>query len=243
MKEENKNQLKSRFCACDLRVNSLSNYCWIGSDTPHFSWKMLAGPGTMQSAYRIQAASSPELFDSPDLWDSDWVESEQSIGIPWGGTVLKSRQKVCWRVILRDKDGNYSVPSEIAVFEIALLRNRDWKARWIHLAGANPSCSSPCPYFRRDFNLNTNPVRAVLYITARGLFDARLNGKRVGNDHFVPGWTDFRQEVQYLSYDVTSLLKRGKNAAGVILGDGWLRLSERRKPQHLRGIPRIAIST
>lgn len=221
MRKKDDFPLNAGFFACDLRVDSLSGYNWIGNARPRFSWKISAGPGVMQSAYRIHAASSADLLDSPDLWDSGWVESEQSVGICWDGASLGSRQKVCWRVTLRDRDGNVSAPSEVAMFEIALLRNSDWKARWIYLGGANPLCSSPCPYFRREFILEKSVSRAVLYMTSRGLFEARINGQRVGDDHFVPGWTDFRQQIQYLSYDVTGLLCRGKNAAGAILGDGW----------------------
>ena len=175
----------------------------------------------MQAAYRIQAASAVKLLGSPDLWDSGWVESEQSVGILWNGKTLKSRQHVFWRVTLRDRDGNVSKPSAPAEFEVALLHNSDWKARWIYSDINIPTCSTPCPYFRREFKIGKTIERAVLYVTARGLFEARINGKRVGDDHFVPGWTDFRQQIQYLSYDVTSLLRKGKNAAGAILGDGW----------------------
>ena len=152
MRKKDDFPLNAGFIACDLRVDSLSGYNWIGNARPRFSWKISAGPGVMQSAYRIHAASSADLLDSPDLWDSGWVESEQSVGICWDGASLGSRQKVCWRVTLRDRDGNVSAPSEVAMFEIALLRNSDWKARWIYLGGANPLCSSPCPYFRREIH-------------------------------------------------------------------------------------------
>ena len=209
------------FRACDLRVDNLSGYIWIGNAEPHFSWKMSSKPGDMQKAYRIQAASSADLLKTPDLWDSNWVESEQSVGIVWGGVALKSRQRVFWRVTLKNQAGVCSSPSNPAAFEISLLRNADWKARWIYSDAGNPSCSSPCPYFRREFKIGKSIERAVLHVTARGLFEARINGKRVGDDHFVPGWTDFRKQIQFLSYDVTSLLRKGKNAAGAILGDGW----------------------
>lgn len=209
------------FQACDLRVDNLSGYVRIGNAVPHFSWKMSSKPGDMQKAYRIQAASSASSLEKPDLWDSGWVGSEQSIGIVWGGSALRSRQRVFWRVALKNQDGVCSIPSEPAAFEVSLLRNADWKARWICSGSGNPSCSSPCPYFRREFVLKKNPARAVLHVTARGLFEARINGRRVGDDHFVPGWTDFRQQIQFLSYDVTALLRKGKNAAGAILGDGW----------------------
>ena len=209
------------FEAVALRTDDQDGTVSVGTSLPHFSWKMNHHAGSMQSAYRIQAASAVELLDSPDFWDSGWIESEQSVGIPWNGKVLRSRQRVFWRVMLRDREGKVSEPSAPAEFEVALLHNSDWKARWIRSDFNIPACPTPCPYFRREFVLRKNIERAVLYVTARGLFEARINGKRVGDDHFVPGWTDFRKQIQYLSYDVTSLLRKGKNAAGAILGDGW----------------------
>ena len=209
------------FKAVDLRANGLTGKITLGSDHPEFSWRMQGAPGSMQSAWRIQAASAPEKLDRPDLWDSDWVLSGLSTGIPWGGGPLGSRQHVFWRVLLRDTAGGTSEASETAEFELALLKNSDWQAKWIWFDGNNPSCPAPCPYFRREFTLEKPLARAVLYITARGLFEAWINGKRVGNDHFVPGWTDFHKQIQYLSYDVTELLADGVNTAGAILGDGW----------------------
>lgn len=207
--------------AIDLRVNNLPGYNWIGDEFPVLSWKISGDPGTMQQYYRILAASSINLLKTPDLWNSGWVKSDCSSGIRWGGVKLRSRQQIFWQVEVRDQYGNNSGLSEISGFETALLHNSDWKAHWIFFDGNNPSTSAPCPYFRREFELKSIPERAVLYITARGLFEAKINGKRVGNDHFVPGWTDFRKQIQFVSYDVTHLLKNGKNAAGAILGDGW----------------------
>ena len=76
---------------------------------------------------------------------------------------------------------------------------------------------------RKDFNLAQLPARAVLYVTGQGLVEPRLNGAKVGNDYFVPGWTDYAQRLYYRAYDVTALLQTGSNAVGAILGDGWYR--------------------
>ncbi len=210
--------------ACDLRVEArLKSPAWIGMRIPRLSWRMASGrPGVKQSACRIQAASSSVLLENaPDLWDSGWVESERSLEIPWGGAPLESRQKVFWHVFLRDEAGCELPPGETAFFEVTLLEPSDWSAKWIFFDGNNPSCSAPCPYFRREFHVEKEIAQARLSITARGLFEARLNGRRVGNDHFVPGWTDFRQRIQFMTYDVTELIQPGVNAAGAVLGDGW----------------------
>jgi alpha-L-rhamnosidase len=77
-------------------------------------------------------------------------------------------------------------------------------------------------FYRREFCLSGDlPRRAILHITALGIFEGEINGQRVGEDVFAPGWTDYRKRVYYYSYDVTSLLRAGENVIGVILGDGW----------------------
>lgn len=78
-------------------------------------------------------------------------------------------------------------------------------------------------YLRKDFNLAQQPARAVLYVTGQGLMEPHVNGTRVGQDYFIPGWTDYAQRLYYRAYDVTSLIQAGPNTLGAILGDGWYR--------------------
>ena len=96
-------------------------------------------------------------------------------------------------------------------------------ARWITgPAAGGPRTIPPAHYFRRVFTLDaTPPSRAILQITALGLFECELNGQRVGNDVLAPGWTDYDKRLHYHTYDVTDLLRHGENVLGVILGDGW----------------------
>jgi len=105
---------------------------------------------------------------------------------------------------------------------MGLLERSEWVGQWIGapLAGG-PRTTSPCPFLRKTFAIR-EPVRSArLYVTALGVYEFHLNGQRVGNDEFRPGWTDYRTRVQYDVYDVTDLLRRGQNCAGAILGDGW----------------------
>ena len=84
-----------------------------------------------------------------------------------------------------------------------------------------PEDATALKYLRKSFALK-NPVRrAMLYATALGLYDIRLNGRRVGDHVLAPEWTDYRKRVRYQAYDVTALLKRGDNAIGALLADGW----------------------
>lgn len=79
----------------------------------------------------------------------------------------------------------------------------------------------PAAYLRKGFVAEKPVRRAVVYATALGVYELRLNGERVGEDYLTPGWTDFRARVQYQTYDVTSKVRRGGNVLGAILGDGW----------------------
>ena len=79
----------------------------------------------------------------------------------------------------------------------------------------------PAPYLRKEFSVAKAVKRATVYVTALGVYELRLNGQRVGNDVLTPGWTEFRKRVHYQTYDVTAQVKRGDNAIGAILGDGW----------------------
>jgi alpha-L-rhamnosidase len=76
-------------------------------------------------------------------------------------------------------------------------------------------------YMRKPFALKSPVQRAVLYATALGLYEVRLNGQRVGDHVLAPDWTDYRKRVRYQAYNVTTLLKRGDNAIGALLANGW----------------------
>lgn len=84
-----------------------------------------------------------------------------------------------------------------------------------------PFTTSPCPYFRKEFDLAELPKQALLHITALGVYEAEINGKRVGDQEFAPGWTDYDRRVPFQTYDVTRLISQGGNVLGVTLGDGW----------------------
>jgi len=96
------------------------------------------------------------------------------------------------------------------------------KALWISSSTVGgPPTSAPAPYFRKTFQLDQPVKSAVLSVTALGLYECEINGNRVGDEVFAPGWTDYRRRVQYQTFDVTDLLRHGENVIGTILGDGW----------------------
>ena len=100
----------------------------------------------------------------------------------------------------------------------------DWQASWIEPNLAeDPKKSNAAPMLRREFEINGVVERARAYVTSHGLYEVHLNGHRVGDQLFTPGWTSYNKRLQYQTYDVTNLIKSGANAVGVTLGDGWYR--------------------
>ncbi len=192
---------------------------------PSLSWRMNASRrGARQSAWSLRAASSPAILAAGggDLWDSGWIEGADSQRIPYGGSALGARQQAFWTVAIRDECGDTIAAATPARFEMGLPRRQDWSARWISAPWAGTRGeSAPCPHLRKPFNLGRPVVSARLYITALGLYEAWINGRRIGDEVLNPGWTDFRKRVRYRTYDVTSLLGSGANVLGVVLGDGW----------------------
>lgn len=217
----------------NLLTENLENPLGIDVRNPSLSWQMQAGGqndrplrGVIQSAYQVQVAPSAAQLDAGQglLWDSGKVESGNSISVTYTGPEVQSRQRYSWRVRAWDQDDQPSEWSETACWEMGLLDEGEWAADWIEVDWEeDPKEFKPCPYFRRSFSLN-EPVRSArLYITAHGLYEAWLNGQRVGDQVFTPGYTPYDLMLQYQVYDVASLLQQGENALGAILGDGWYR--------------------
>lgn len=182
--------------------------------TPAFSWK-LPSDVEKQTAYRIEAKAGEKR------WDSGWVESDQSTSVPWRGDPLRSRQQVEWRVRFRDEKGKDSGWSEPARFEMGLLSSADWKAKWIRPAQEADAVKESVACLRRSFPIAKKVARARAYVTARGLFELQLNGRRVGNDHFANGFTSYHKRLDTLTYDITSQLRAGDNTLDARLGAGW----------------------
>ena len=87
---------------------------------------------------------------------------------------------------------------------------------------ASPATAGPVPMLRKSLRLADKPIaKARLYATALGLYELRINGRRVGDYVLAPEWTDYRKRVRYQVYDVAGLLKPGDNALAALLANGW----------------------
>jgi alpha-L-rhamnosidase len=206
-----------------LRVEYLANPLGIDAPRPHLSWRITSKQrNTIQAAYELQVArSEADLVSGRHLlWESGRVASDASVFVPYGGPILESRSRYVWRVRVWDATGRASPWSAPASWETGLLQPSDWTAEWI---GTTDTLNGPSPLLRRAFKVDGAIAAARIYATSHGLYELDLNGQRVGDQLFTPGWTSYRKRLQYQTYDVTKLLHPGDNAIGAMLGDGWYR--------------------
>ena len=222
-----------------LRCEYLENPLGVDVAQPRLSWKLEVGDqrsvvrGRKQTAYQLLVASTPELLanDQGDLWDGGKVDSKQNAHVAYSGKTLTSGMDCWWKVRIWDEGGQVSGWSRHSRWSMGLLNATDWSARWIGVkhptakpapaAGAKSYDLPPLPYFRKPFTVDKPVARATIYATALGCYELHLNGHRVGEDYFNPGWSEFRKRVYYHAYDVTALLQPNANVLGAILADGW----------------------
>jgi alpha-L-rhamnosidase len=220
---------------CEYRVNPSG----IDETAPRLSWRVASKQrDERQTAWEVLAASSEAALahDNGDLWHSGKVAGDDTTAIVYGGRALVSGEVCHWKARVWDKDGKASDWSEPAVWSMGLLQQTDWKGEWIGydkmrqiatntapLFGAKhiPLLLPPPPCLRKEFTVSNKVQRAILFASALGLADFHLNGQLVSEDRFTPGWTDYARRVHYRAYDVTPLLRQGRNALGAILADGW----------------------
>lgn len=193
--------------AVNLKTEYLKNPIGIDIKSPCIFWNCEGGK--KQTAYRIVA----------DNWDSGKVESGSMYAeYP---KEMKPCERVNYKIKLWDENDVEGEWSETASFEYGI---KEWQAKWI--SGdyiVDKKKRYPVDCFKRDFQLNKDIKSARLYITACGIYEATLNGDRVGNFILAPGHTDYRKRIQYQTYDVTNQLTKGDNVLAVELADGWYR--------------------
>ena len=201
--------------AIRLRTEYLKEPLGIGIFRPCLFWNCEGG--RTQTAYQITA----ENDEGTCLWDGGIVRSG-SMHATWGGDPIPACTRVIWKVRLWDENGAAGCWTS-SWFETGMPENESWPVRWIS-GGYTPKkkLRYPVDSFKKEFEAG-EVKKARLYITACGLYEARLNGIRVGNFVLAPGHTDYRKRIQYQTYDVTGLLKTGLNTLTVSVADGWYR--------------------
>lgn len=242
-----------------LRCEHLECVQGLNTDIPRFSWALKGeGSGRRQTAYRIVLGTDRAGVQSSRelVWDSGRVQSDCTTLIPYGGPALTRDQVYFWSVSVWDEAGAQSPLAPPATI-FSGLGEKEWQGQWIARYFVLPAGrevpqnntydnrfqARPADYMRRAFSAQSAPQRATLYITALGLYEAYINGKRVGDHVMAPGWTDYHTRVQYQCHDVTDIVGEGQNILGAILGEGWysgrVGHNQRRAGNHYGGRPAL----
>ncbi len=222
--------------ATHLQCGSWTNPLGIDAAHPRLTWRLQATTpgqrGQLQTACRVLVASSAEKLakNVGDLWDSGRVPS----GLPsinYSGVPLASEQQVFWKVQVWDQANQVSEWSAPGTWTMGLLVPTDWRGSWLAAGPRNSrkpvTANSPAtgiagmPVFRREFEVQPDLQRAIISICGLGQYELSANGVKVGDALLAPGWTKYDRTCLYDTLDITSYMHRGKNALGVMLGNGF----------------------
>ena len=210
----------------------------LGIDEPHprLSWAVQSAEpsdrGKSQIAYQVMVRRA----DTIPTWDSGKVLSDETLHIRYAGEPLLAMERYFWTVRVWDENDSPSDWSPQAAWTMGKW-GPGWSydpgndrpplafsAEWIGLplAGSwDENRSLPAAMLRREFAVKGSIKRALLYVSALGLYEVHLNGVRIADRVLAPEWTDYHRKIQYQAYDVTGLVCSGENALGALLGAGW----------------------
>ncbi len=248
--------------AANLRCESRNNPLGVEAAKPKLSWQLQSTQqNVLQTAYRILVADDEILLKKNigNVWDSKQIKSSASIQIAYSGKALHSTKNYFWKVQLWDNKGNLSSWSNSAYWQMGLLQMKHWSnAKWIgyeeindtaiiapHMHMSGKKAWGPrkdiLPVLRKEFAVTRKVKQATVFICGLGHFELSINGKKIGDHFLAPGWTNYSKHAQYVTFDVTKNIQQGKNAIGVMLGNGFYYIpSERyRKMTGAYGYPKL----
>ncbi|HSH20943.1 MAG TPA: family 78 glycoside hydrolase catalytic domain, partial [Draconibacterium sp.] len=205
----------------DLKCEYLVNPIGIDTPSPRLTWQITSHKtGTEQNAWEIIVGTdSLEVISGKgNLWDSGKIISGQSLAV-YSGNSLSPFTKYFWSVKIWNENGTPTNFSNVATFETGMMNSRNWKGDWI--SDTRDVDLKPAPWFRKEFTASKTIQSARVYIAVGGLYELYLNGEKVGNHRLDPTYTRFDRRILYVTHDVTKMIKDGKNAVGVLLGNGW----------------------
>ncbi|CAM3719679.1 alpha-L-rhamnosidase [Marinicrinis lubricantis] len=196
----------------EMKCNRMVNPMGYTLNKPRLSWITEAEEAIVQIACQVIVAADEDFLDI--LHDSRKREDIDSIGYtPEIG--LKPRTRYYWKVQVWTDAGD--VVSSVAWFETSKM-DEPWIGKWITPDWEDRSIH---PLLRKGFSISKEVAQARLYVCGLGLYEAEINGKRVGDEYFTPYCNSYHHWMQYQTFDVTDLLGKGKNVIGAMLGNGW----------------------
>ncbi|WP_083421780.1 alpha-L-rhamnosidase [Arsenicibacter rosenii] len=203
-----------------LQCEHLVNPLGLDTPAPRFSWRLDdSRRGARQTAWQLAVGTDSAALagGKADSWQTAKTATNQGL-VTYQGSSLKPFTTYFWRLTVWDKDGK-PASSAIARFETGMMQQKNWLGAWI--SDVNNVDLKPAPYFRKGFTVTKKIRSARAYIAAGGLYELYINGEKTGNHRLDPMYTRFDRRTLYVTYDVTKQLQTGKNAIGVLLGNGW----------------------
>jgi alpha-L-rhamnosidase len=208
----------------DLRCENLKEPLGLGNASPLLSWKITSSVnGTSQTAYQILVASRESLLNEneADRWNSGKVLSSQGIQLPYSGNKLNSRSLCYWKVRIWDENDKASAWSNVSCFSVGLLEKSDWQADYIGLPDTGTFCTSP--QLKRTFTMDDSWDKVFLHVNSLGYHEIWVNGEKTGENVLTPVVSQFSKRSLTVTYDISPLIKKGRNDLIIWIGQGWYR--------------------
>jgi alpha-L-rhamnosidase len=206
--------------AANLQCEHLNSPIGLDNPRPRFTWQMNdSRQGAKQTAYQVSVGTdSGQVAKGIGAdWQTRKIKSVKNL-VYYNGKALHPFIKYYWSVKLWDKDGKPGRPATSS-FEMGMMGLSNWQGTWI--SDGKGIKTKAAPYFRKDFQNTRRIISARAYISAAGLYELYINGRKIGDHRLDPMYTRFDRRTLYITYDVTRNLCNGKNAIGVLLGNGW----------------------
>lgn len=197
--------------AIHLKVCGMTTPLGIDDLTPRFTWNLT---GTIkQTAFRLTACTA----DGETVCDSGVCHSGD-MAYRYDGRTLQSRERIFWQICVWDENDREEW-SEQSWFEMGLLSEKDWAARWICGVGTDCAKRLPADYYKLEFTADKEVKKARLYATACGVYSARINGERIPAV-LTPGCSEYEKHLYYQTFDITDSLKENNDVLFCV-ADGW----------------------
>ena len=186
----------------DLRTEHLDSPIGTDAAAPRLSWK---AEGAVNAEFKVSVTEKGGGL----VWETD----AKGFAAVYDGPALKPFTEYRWKVSAAGAEAE-------SVFETGMMNPEDWHGHWI---SDNQTVEfRPAGRFRTEFEAKGGIVKARAYIAAAGLSTLVINGATVEPSRVLdPAFTRFDRRILYSTFDITSLIKAGANAAGVELGNGW----------------------
>lgn len=211
----------SPYKVINLKCEHIENPIGIDTPFPRFTWQISDDrQGAKQKAWQlIIGTDSVEVAsEKGNYWVSDKQETIQN-NVTYAGKPLGPFTKYFWTVKIWDKNGHPFELAPVSSFETGMMQPKNWKGDWVN--DSRDEDLKPAPYFRKTINMAKPIKSARIYIAVAGLYELFINGEKVGDHHLDPMYTRYDRRILYLAHDVTKMMNEGKNAVGLLLGNGW----------------------